>query len=43
VRGNQTQEIGLNVSLSVRLGTLQIGIHFLTDFRVLVSRPRFFR
>jgi len=27
----------------MRLGALQIGIHFLTGFRALVSRPRSFR
>lgn len=35
----------VGVSLSMRLCTLQIGIHFLKDsgFRALVSRPRSFR
>ena len=40
---NWIQNWRVNVSLSMRLGTLQIGIHFLTGFRALVSRPRSFR
>lgn len=40
---NWIQNWRVNVSLSMRLGALQIGIHFLTGFRALVSRPRSFR
>ena len=40
---NWIQNWRVNVSLSMRLGTLQIGIHFLTGFRALVGRPRSFR
>ena len=42
---NWIQNWRVSVSLSMRLCTLQIGIHFLKDpgFRALVSRPRSFR
>ena len=42
---NWIQNLRVSVSLSMRLCTLQIGIHFLKDpgFRALVSRPRSFR
>lgn len=42
---NWIQNGRVSVSLSMRLCTLQIGIHFLKDpgFRALVSRPRSFR